>query len=109
MMEICVQGKALLQIPLEEEFIVKVKDVVGHILSWPRHLVIRCSDWENVVAKPMRKKWLRELDEENEKDNGKEKNQPRELEKENAKENGKENAKKDDERMENKKEKGKEK
>ncbi|CAI9261130.1 unnamed protein product [Lactuca saligna] len=35
---------ALIPIPFEEEFIVKVKDALGHILSWPRHLVIRCSD-----------------------------------------------------------------
>ncbi|KAI3511051.1 hypothetical protein L1887_18193 [Cichorium endivia] len=46
MMELCVQGEVSLPIPLEEEFIVKVKDVVGHILSWPRHLVIQCSDLE---------------------------------------------------------------
>ncbi|KAI3797623.1 hypothetical protein L1987_32883 [Smallanthus sonchifolius] len=81
----------------------KVKDAVGHILSWPRHLVIRCSDLEKAVAKPKSKKRLREHDEEN----GKEKKQPVEpdevVEKENAKENGKENAKKDDVIVENKK------
>ncbi|KAI3683910.1 hypothetical protein L1987_84425 [Smallanthus sonchifolius] len=44
MMELSVQGEALLPIPLEDEFTTKVKDAVGHILSWPRHLVIRCSD-----------------------------------------------------------------
>ncbi|KAI3690691.1 hypothetical protein L2E82_05748 [Cichorium intybus] len=44
MMDMCVKGEALLPIPLEEEFILKVKDAVGYILSWPRHLVIRCSD-----------------------------------------------------------------
>ncbi|CAH1439972.1 unnamed protein product [Lactuca virosa] len=44
MMETILQGEALIPIPLEEEFIVKVKDALGHILSWPRHLVIRCSD-----------------------------------------------------------------
>ncbi|KAI3821489.1 hypothetical protein L1987_09057 [Smallanthus sonchifolius] len=109
MMEICVQGEAFLPIPLEEELIMKVKDAVGHILSWPRHLVIRCSDLEKAVAKPKSKKRLREHDEEN----GKEKKQPVEpdevVEKENAKENGKENAKKDDAIVENKKEIGKEK
>ncbi|KAI3763261.1 hypothetical protein L1987_53715 [Smallanthus sonchifolius] len=109
MMEICVQGEAFLPIPLEEELIMKVKDAVGHILSWPRHLVIRCSDLEKAVAKPKSKKRLREHDEEN----GKEKKQPVEpdevVEKANAKENGKENAKKDDAIVENKKEIGKEK
>ncbi|CAH1427292.1 unnamed protein product [Lactuca virosa] len=44
MMETILQGEALLPIPLEEDFIMKVKDALGHILSWPRHLVIRCSD-----------------------------------------------------------------
>ncbi|KAI3813297.1 hypothetical protein L1987_18017 [Smallanthus sonchifolius] len=44
MMEVSIQGEALLPIPLEEEFITNVKDAVGHILTWPRHLVIRCSD-----------------------------------------------------------------
>ncbi|KAI3815296.1 hypothetical protein L1987_14958 [Smallanthus sonchifolius] len=109
MMEMCVQGEAFLPIPLEEELIMKVKDAVGHILSWPRHLVIRCSDLEKAVAKPKSKKRLREHDEEN----GKEKKQPVEpdevVEKENAKENGKENAKKDDAIVENKKEIEKEK
>ncbi|KAI3687111.1 hypothetical protein L1987_80802 [Smallanthus sonchifolius] len=109
MMEIRVQGEAFLPIPLEEELIMKVKDAVGHILSWPRHLVIRCSDLEKAVAKPKSKKRLREHDEEN----GKEKKQPVEpdevVEKENAKENGKENANKDDAIVENKKESGKEK
>ncbi|KAI3695170.1 hypothetical protein L1987_78159 [Smallanthus sonchifolius] len=99
MMEICVQSEASLPISLEDEFIFKVKDAVVHILSWPRHLVIRCSDLEKAMAIPMRKERLRELDEENEKENGNEKNQPREP----KKENGKENAKKDDEIIENKK------
>ncbi|KAI3820358.1 hypothetical protein L1987_07904 [Smallanthus sonchifolius] len=82
-MEICVQGEAFLPIPLEEELIMKVKDALGHILSWLRHLVIRCSDL------PI---------------------EPDEVvEKENAKENGKENAKKDDKIVENKKESEKEK
>lgn len=44
MIETILQGEALVPFPLEEEFIVKVKDALGHILSWPRHLVIRCSD-----------------------------------------------------------------
>ncbi|KAI3777726.1 hypothetical protein L1987_47528 [Smallanthus sonchifolius] len=44
MMEVSIQGEALLPIPLEEEFITNVKDAVGHILTWPRYLVIRCSD-----------------------------------------------------------------
>nr|KAJ0223907.1 hypothetical protein LSAT_V11C200076590 [Lactuca sativa] len=44
MMETIFQGETLIPIPLEEEFIVKVKDALGHMLSWPRHLVIRCSD-----------------------------------------------------------------
>nr|KAJ0199923.1 hypothetical protein LSAT_V11C600312300 [Lactuca sativa] len=55
MMETILQGEALLPIPLEEEFNVKVKDALGHILSWPRHLVIRCSDLGKVVGKPMKK------------------------------------------------------
>ncbi|CAH1423010.1 unnamed protein product [Lactuca virosa] len=55
MMETILQGEALIPIPLEEEFIVKVKDALGHILSWPRHLVIRCYDLGKVVAKPMKK------------------------------------------------------
>ncbi|CAI9291110.1 unnamed protein product [Lactuca saligna] len=44
MMETILQGKALIPIPLEEEFIVMVKDALRHILYWPRHLVIRYSD-----------------------------------------------------------------
>nr|KAJ0208468.1 hypothetical protein LSAT_V11C500241660 [Lactuca sativa] len=55
MIEIPLLGESLLLIPLEEEFIVKVKDALGHILCWPRHLVIRCSDLGRVVAKPMKK------------------------------------------------------
>ncbi|CAH1418455.1 unnamed protein product [Lactuca virosa] len=55
MMETILQGEALIPIPLEEEFIVKVKDALGHILSWPRHLVIRCSDLGKLVAKPVKK------------------------------------------------------
>ncbi|CAI9304395.1 unnamed protein product [Lactuca saligna] len=89
MMETSVQGEALLPVPLEEEFIVKVKDAVGHILSWPRYLVIRCSDLEKVMAKPIGKpvkeelkskkeeKRQRESDEENEK--GKETEKGREM------------------------------
>ncbi|KAE8672344.1 hypothetical protein F3Y22_tig00111843pilonHSYRG00019 [Hibiscus syriacus] len=44
MMEMSVQGDASLPFPLDEEFIYKVKDAVGFIVKWPRHLVIRCSD-----------------------------------------------------------------
>ncbi|KAE8720902.1 hypothetical protein F3Y22_tig00017996pilonHSYRG00070 [Hibiscus syriacus] len=44
MMEMSVQGDALLPFPLDEEFIYKVKDAVGFIVKWPRHLVIRYSD-----------------------------------------------------------------
>ncbi|KAE8725780.1 hypothetical protein F3Y22_tig00008145pilonHSYRG00058 [Hibiscus syriacus] len=50
MMEMSVQGDALLPFPLDEEFIYKVKDSVGFIVKWPRHLVIRCSDLEKVLA-----------------------------------------------------------
>lgn len=89
MMEMCVQGEALLPIPLDEEFIVMVKDAVGHILHWPRHLVIRCSDLEKVnlkpkgkrakllkeeeVMAPMENKRQREVDEEKKKGKEKEK------------------------------------
>nr|KAJ0191502.1 hypothetical protein LSAT_V11C800450430 [Lactuca sativa] len=55
MIETILQGEALVHFPPEEEFIVKVKDAMGHILSWPRHLVIRCSDLGKVVAKSMKK------------------------------------------------------
>nr|KAJ0193317.1 hypothetical protein LSAT_V11C800438100 [Lactuca sativa] len=48
MIETILEGEALIPIPLEEEFILKVKDALGHILSWPRHL-------GKVVAKPMKK------------------------------------------------------
>ncbi|KAE8704658.1 hypothetical protein F3Y22_tig00110450pilonHSYRG01184 [Hibiscus syriacus] len=34
----------------DEEFIYKVKDAVGFLVKWPRHLVIRCSDLEKVLA-----------------------------------------------------------
>ncbi|KAE8669016.1 hypothetical protein F3Y22_tig00112261pilonHSYRG00088 [Hibiscus syriacus] len=44
MMEMSVQGDALLPFPLDKEFIYKVKDAVGFLVKWPRHLVIRCSD-----------------------------------------------------------------
>ncbi|KAE8674381.1 hypothetical protein F3Y22_tig00111758pilonHSYRG00273 [Hibiscus syriacus] len=44
MMKMSVQGDALLPFPLDEEFIYKVKDAVGFLVKWPRHLVIRCSD-----------------------------------------------------------------
>ncbi|KAI3802140.1 hypothetical protein L1987_30267 [Smallanthus sonchifolius] len=98
MMEICVQGEAFLPIPLEEELIMKVKDAVGHILSWPRHLVIRCSDLpvepDEVVEKENAK--------ENRKENAKKDDAIVENKKEIGK--GKENEKKDDERVENKKE-----
>ncbi|KAE8682326.1 hypothetical protein F3Y22_tig00111254pilonHSYRG00002 [Hibiscus syriacus] len=46
MMEMSVQGDALLPSPLDEEFIYKVKDAVGFLVKWARHLVIRCSDLE---------------------------------------------------------------
>nr|KAJ0220453.1 hypothetical protein LSAT_V11C200056840 [Lactuca sativa] len=55
MMETILQGEALIPISLEVEFIVKVKDALGHILSWPRHLVIRCSDLGKVVGKLVKK------------------------------------------------------
>ncbi|KAK9076249.1 hypothetical protein SSX86_004582 [Deinandra increscens subsp. villosa] len=55
MMETCVEGEALLPIPIEEVFIEKVKDAFGYILSWPRHLVIRCSDLNKMVAKHAKK------------------------------------------------------
>nr|KAJ0207771.1 hypothetical protein LSAT_V11C500246210 [Lactuca sativa] len=55
MIETILQGEALVPFPLEEEFIVKVKDALGHILRWPRHLVIRCSDLGKVVAKSVKK------------------------------------------------------
>ncbi|MFS8034523.1 hypothetical protein Hanom_Chr17g01582151 [Helianthus anomalus] len=42
-LEICLHREALLPFPLKEEFITEVGDAVGHVLSWPRHLVIRCS------------------------------------------------------------------
>jgi hypothetical protein len=42
--DVALQGLAELPIPIEEEFIMEVNDAVGHILSWPSHLVIRCSD-----------------------------------------------------------------
>ncbi|XP_076902989.1 uncharacterized protein LOC143557912 isoform X2 [Bidens hawaiensis] len=44
MMECSLKGEFMLPIPLEDELIIQVKDGVGHILSWPRHLVIRVSD-----------------------------------------------------------------
>ncbi|KAE8683135.1 hypothetical protein F3Y22_tig00111213pilonHSYRG00118 [Hibiscus syriacus] len=44
MMEMSVQGDALLPFPLDEDFIYKVKDAVGFLVKWPRYLVIRCSD-----------------------------------------------------------------
>ncbi|CAI9300681.1 unnamed protein product [Lactuca saligna] len=44
MTETSLQGEALLLTPLEEKFIVKVKDTLGQILSWPRDLVIRYSE-----------------------------------------------------------------
>ncbi|KAE8692580.1 hypothetical protein F3Y22_tig00110831pilonHSYRG00032 [Hibiscus syriacus] len=50
MMEMSVQGDSLLSFPLDEEFIYKVKEAVGFIVKWPRHLVIRCSDLEKVLV-----------------------------------------------------------
>ncbi|KAJ0711979.1 hypothetical protein HanOQP8_Chr09g0329881 [Helianthus annuus] len=44
MLEICLHREALLPVPLEEGFIMEVGDAIGQILSWPRHLVIQCSD-----------------------------------------------------------------
>ncbi|CAI9303091.1 unnamed protein product [Lactuca saligna] len=55
MIETILKGEALIPFPLEEEFIVKVKDGLGYILSWPRHLVIRCSNLGKVVAKSVKK------------------------------------------------------
>ncbi|KAE8712910.1 hypothetical protein F3Y22_tig00110221pilonHSYRG00091 [Hibiscus syriacus] len=46
MMEMSVQGDVLLPFPLDEELIYKVKDAVGLLMKWPRHLVIRCSNLE---------------------------------------------------------------
>ncbi|KAJ0576486.1 putative Ulp1 protease family catalytic domain, papain-like cysteine peptidase superfamily [Helianthus annuus] len=54
-LEICLHREALLPFPIKEEFIIEVGDAVGHVLSWPRHLVIRCSDLEKMVAKPKTK------------------------------------------------------
>ncbi|CAI9290686.1 unnamed protein product [Lactuca saligna] len=55
MMETNLQREALIPILLEQVFIVKVKDALGHILSWQRHLVIRCSDLGKVLGKPIKK------------------------------------------------------
>ncbi|MFS7889183.1 hypothetical protein Hanom_Chr00s000003g01603971 [Helianthus anomalus] len=55
MLEICLHREALLPVPLEEEFIMEVGDAIGHILSWPRHLVVQCSDLEKMLAKPKTK------------------------------------------------------
>ena len=41
-MDSFIQGEALLSIPLEEESIFIVKDAIGQVLSWPRHLVQKC-------------------------------------------------------------------
>nr|KAJ0214109.1 hypothetical protein LSAT_V11C400220970 [Lactuca sativa] len=49
MKETILKGEALILIPLEDEFIVNVKYALGHILSWPRHLVIRCSDLKDAT------------------------------------------------------------
>ena len=43
-MESFVQGKELLPIPLEEQGILTVEAAIGHVLTWPRHLVQKCSD-----------------------------------------------------------------
>ncbi|KAI7746773.1 hypothetical protein M8C21_029597, partial [Ambrosia artemisiifolia] len=45
------QKEAKVPVPIEEELVEKVEEVVGHVLSWPRHLVIHCSDLEKAVAK----------------------------------------------------------
>ncbi|KAL4573393.1 hypothetical protein LXL04_020196 [Taraxacum kok-saghyz] len=49
-MDSFIQGDALLSIPLEEESIFIVKDAIGHVVSWPRHLVQKCSDLDKVMA-----------------------------------------------------------
>ncbi|KAE8701949.1 hypothetical protein F3Y22_tig00110503pilonHSYRG00256 [Hibiscus syriacus] len=64
MMEMSVQGDALLPFPLDEEFIYKVKNAVGFIVKWPRHLVIRCSDLEKGEGTP-------KMEKEKEKEEGK--------------------------------------
>ena len=43
-MDSFVQGKELLPIPLEEQGILTVEAASGHVLTWPRHLVQKCSD-----------------------------------------------------------------
>ncbi|KAK9076248.1 hypothetical protein SSX86_004581 [Deinandra increscens subsp. villosa] len=88
MMETCVQGEALLPIPLEEEFVEKVKDALGYILSWPRHLVIRCSDLNKTVAQHAKKDEERKKDVEKNAKKDEESNTKKGMEKE--KETGKE-------------------
>ena len=48
-MDSFVQGKELLPFPLEEQGIFIVEDAIGHVLTWPRHLVQKCSDLVIVV------------------------------------------------------------
>ncbi|KAF5796781.1 hypothetical protein HanXRQr2_Chr08g0355831 [Helianthus annuus] len=109
MLEICLHREALLPVPLEEEFIMEVGDAIGQILSWPRHLVIPCSDLEKMLAKPKTKpvkdlksnkqiKQLRGTNEENEKELEQkivqvEKVTGKEVISEKEKKNGKENLK----------------
>ncbi|KAK9056189.1 hypothetical protein SSX86_027278 [Deinandra increscens subsp. villosa] len=81
MMELCVQGEALLPIPLKEEFIEKVKDALGCILSWPRHLVIRCSYLNKMVAKNAKKDEERKNEDKNAKKD-EERNTKKRMEKE---------------------------
>ncbi|KAK9062154.1 hypothetical protein SSX86_019340 [Deinandra increscens subsp. villosa] len=55
-LETSLQGEALIPFPIEDEFIEKVKDAVGYILSWPRHLVIQFADLNNISKKKVRTK-----------------------------------------------------
>ncbi|KAK9053572.1 hypothetical protein SSX86_024646 [Deinandra increscens subsp. villosa] len=50
-LETSLQGEALIPFLIEDEFIEKVKDVVGYILSWPRHLVIQFTDLVGCIKK----------------------------------------------------------
>ncbi|KAI7736508.1 hypothetical protein M8C21_033575 [Ambrosia artemisiifolia] len=42
--EIALQTEAEVPNPVVEEFVETVADAIGHVLSWPSYLVIRCSD-----------------------------------------------------------------
>lgn len=42
--DIALQKEAEVPVPLEVEFVYTVEEAVGHVLSWPSYLVIRCSD-----------------------------------------------------------------